>query len=661
MKKINLIIGALVCLFAFSACTDEVGYTPTGATDGVNGAYFPAGEPTSITLTEDGSAFDISICRTDTLGDLVLNLDVQMDSAAAEVLTVPDTVVFKSGENTSIITVTYDATKLVRGESYNFVISIPQNDAMNYQNTAISFTAKFPPLANWISIGKGVYADSFLFYEGYEVEIERDSVNPDNYRIKRPYLPGFLNTEVEGYTSEDYDVDAMDEYLEFSVLRAGQKIYGAVDITKDGLVIWDIYNTGFVHPTYADYINIISPASFTSFANESQIAKSYVKVWQESDKWKENGFLSKEYLENRANTLPAQIQLAPYYYMMSVGGWNYSTADDMITITFPGGVLGDYSVGVEYLGRFTDKENNEYAEIGVTMGDDVASVLLGMAMTGNTEASDAASAVLNGILDGSIEPVVLTEAGSARFALVESGKYTAVAISVDENGKAQEAQYTQFQYVSADAPNVPEVDPNEGWNILGMAKYTDDFIASLFTDAEPCTYDVEVQESDAIPGLYRLVNPYGAAFPYNEEGDWDTSNNYYLEINAVDPQGVYIETQQLGFDWGYGMFVASSVPAQLLDEYDLEVIKSAGYCGTLADGVITFPTKTLLITATALDGFYYANSNSAFRVELPSATKSSKSVKSIVNKRSINKNNISSKKLRLMDRKLVEQAVNNIR
>ena len=179
MKKINIILSALVCLFAFSACTDEVGYTPTGATDGVSGAYFSSDEPTSVTLTEDGSAFDIEICRTDTVGDLVLNLNVEMDSAAAEVLTVPDTAVFKSGENISIITVTYDATKLVRGKSYSFVISIAQNDAANYQNTALAFTAKFPELSKWKSIGKGYYLDNYFFNEKYEVEIERDSVNPD--------------------------------------------------------------------------------------------------------------------------------------------------------------------------------------------------------------------------------------------------------------------------------------------------------------------------------------------------------------------------------------------------------------------------------------------------------------------------------------------------
>ncbi len=58
------------------------------------------------------------------------------------------------------------------------------------------------------------------------------------------------------------------------------------------------------------------------------------------------------------------------------------------------------------------------------------------------------------------------------------------------------------------------------------------------------TYMVEVEESMTQPGLYRLVNPYGAAFPYNEPGDYDADNNYYLTINAVDPTRYILRSRQ---------------------------------------------------------------------------------------------------------------------
>ena len=54
------------------------------------------------------------------------------------------------------------------------------------------------------------------------------------------------------------------------------------------------------------------------------------------------------------------------------------------------------------------------------------------------------------------------------------------------------------------------------------------------------------------------------------------------------------------------------------DEATTEDIDEAGVWGTLKDGVITFPTNALLVTAEALGGkLYYGNTNGAFKVVLP--------------------------------------------
>lgn len=175
------------------------------------------------------------------------------------------------------------------------------------------------------------------------------------------------------------------------------------------------------------------------------------------------------------------------------------------------------------------------------------------------------------------------------------------------------------------------------WISLGYAIYRDDFMASLF-GFDPIAYEVEVQQHIEESGRYRLVNPYGAAFPYNEPGDWDASNDYYLEINAQDPQGVYIEQQALGIDWGYGMTYAYSLAANYMDNgYELEAIKAAGYCGTLENGVITFPAKTLLVTMESESDWYYANVNGGFAVVLPTAQNSTMSVKPALNKQGVDK------------------------
>lgn len=157
------------------------------------------------------------------------------------------------------------------------------------------------------------------------------------------------------------------------------------------------------------------------------------------------------------------------------------------------------------------------------------------------------------------------------------------------------------------------------WTSLGMATYYDGYVAPMY-GIKPNPYAVEIQENDLNPGLFRLVNPYGENFPYNEEGDWDDSQDYYLVIHAEDPDGVYIEEQSTGCDWGDGEFILYSMAAYYIDGgNDFDKVKNAGYMGTYDKeaGIITFPEKCLLM-AIGDDGWYYGDS-SVFMVVMPGA------------------------------------------
>lgn len=156
----------------------------------------------------------------------------------------------------------------------------------------------------------------------------------------------------------------------------------------------------------------------------------------------------------------------------------------------------------------------------------------------------------------------------------------------------------------------------------GKATYIDDFMTTFYTvENEP--YNVEIQESELYKGLYRLVYPYGEAYPYNEEGDYDDSKTYYLEINACDPNAVYMNVQETGMDWGYGMVsVGSEAGFRIANNgWTVEQAKAAGLTGTLKDGIITFPKGKLLISMAQHPsnpgGLYYANNNGAFLLALP--------------------------------------------
>ena len=158
------------------------------------------------------------------------------------------------------------------------------------------------------------------------------------------------------------------------------------------------------------------------------------------------------------------------------------------------------------------------------------------------------------------------------------------------------------------------------WESLGMGTYVEDCVSALF-GVENVAYAVEVQENMENRGIYRLVNPYGKAYPYNEEGDYDASQNYYMEINAQDPEGVYITRFNTGMDWGYGECIVWSMANYYMvrQGLSLEDVKAEGLCGTLSEGLITFPKESLLFGMMDYQdgGLYPANGNGKFTVALP--------------------------------------------
>lgn len=151
------------------------------------------------------------------------------------------------------------------------------------------------------------------------------------------------------------------------------------------------------------------------------------------------------------------------------------------------------------------------------------------------------------------------------------------------------------------------------------AVYTDGFLSSTFGFGA-YSWEVQIQKKVGSAGLYRLVDPYGDCSPLYDPSEYDPSQPYYLEINANDPTGVYIPMSAIGLDWGYGPISCWSAASRYLEAGNsLAAIKNAGYCGTLVDGVITFPNKALFTVMGS--SIYYANANDAFKVVLPDSEK----------------------------------------
>ena len=157
-----------------------------------------------------------------------------------------------------------------------------------------------------------------------------------------------------------------------------------------------------------------------------------------------------------------------------------------------------------------------------------------------------------------------------------------------------------------------------------VGSYREDMLTSLFK-VENVVYDVKIQKSIVNEGMYRMVNVYSKNYPYNEDGDYDTSKDYYWVINATDPDHVYFETYNSEMAWSYGQFSFTSMVAYFLSKGNtLEKIKQAKpeLFGTLKNGIITMPAKSMLVSmANYNDGeWLYGNPNGKLAVALPGYT-----------------------------------------
>lgn len=570
MKKyIESVMLMLIGMVAFSACSNSNDGDYQWATASGEQVYFSNTLPSKTDISFDQSSFTIQVNRVK--ADEAITVPLTLEEATG-IFTAPASVAFAAGSKTADVVISYDPTKLEYDNYISGTLSIADAQFVTpYGSSSYKFSAGVP--SPYVSIGTGTFAEDFYFGFTSKVEIMQNQENPNIFRIYGAY------NSVDGGTQS--------EYLELTVLQPGQKLYG-VEITMEGLVYWPGYNTGYHHSNYDADIKIYHPSEFQAYGAEENWVLSRVLAYQED------------------GVTPGQIQLAPCYYMDGVGGWAaYSqNTEGMVIITFPGYTPKDYALSIDYKGGFFNESGQNYASVDVTMGDDVTSVKLAVVEGGNVDAAVA------GVIDGTIESQTITENGAVNVPNNNAGFCSIVAVAFDGD-EAVSTAYAKF-YTEAGGPQ---------WKSLGVGAYTEDCLLPNYIknyDSDPLTYAVEIQENVNKPGLYRMVDPYGSAFPYNEDGDWDASQLWYVIIDATDPDGVFIPEQRTGLNWGDGEFSIQSLGSYYMDAgYPFATVKNAGYMGTLADGVITFPVKGLLAI---FDGdASYANVNGLTKIVLPSA------------------------------------------
>ena len=557
--------------------------------------YYPADMTSGIQIP-------VTVKRGTTVGNYTLPIEPSFSSD--ETLSGPTSVTFEDGANTATYTIsinkdleigeTVTANLVIdtlsigipavakpkeltpastAADSAQFLVDSVAYDSYLKKLSAYNIVTKITIMKdyNWITLGKGTVTDNFWYGQWADEETPATGActfmqaqeNPNIFRLVNPW---WAIAENLGFEEDDLSGNQTD--IQLYLLKKGDSFAGQT-ITNDGLVYFDRSNTGYHHSSYDADVWILHPSEFGSLSTE--------------DKW-----LYSKVTSYQANGLPATIQLAPYYYMFGVGGWNNTQADGVMEIVFPGVKVYDYGAKIAYAGLFTDVDNVVYAlaDYELTGADAKKASAYKVAVISQ---NDDADAVADAILAGEFEAADLKDVakdGRIQIEIPEglTGKLQVILVIIDEN-EVKKVVAATFEYYGGKNP----------WKSLGTdGVYYDDFVVPFATGYAygPWPVQVEVEEHSETPGLYRVKAMYaGVAAAFDKPG-----GEKEILIHAENPNTVYFLTQPTGLDLGAGEYSIVSYGGD-----DIEYFGQQGYSaevvinafpedfGTLKDGVITLP------------------------------------------------------------------------
>ena len=542
MKRLAYISLAFFATAALFSCTEKSTYEPGPQASGAQ-YYFSSDQATSVNISHTTQSVSIDVFRLETGSASTATVSVVDESglisSASSV-----TANFAAGSNKATLTfpITPSDWEFAKNYPVNFTIF---DESTPYGKSELTVTYKYPtPLK---SLGKAQLTENYFTGQTFTPQVYQSEIDPNEYHIQK-----FM-----GAKSED---------LIIHVTKAGDK-FGNVSFTQAGLVYFDDAWSGI---TYADvnsngkpdqHIDVCHPAGFKSYStDESKWAGSKVVLFQD-------------------NGIPAIVEIAPFYYISGLGGWDLTQNPANITIIFPGYEPKDYAVEATYAGLFTESDGTVYGEASVTLGADLEG---GVAVIVPGADEDAIAA---GIEKLASDEAVAFSGSTVRVPLpkdVQTGFYTIVVGGVAD-GVVQAVDAVPFYYQGGPldwdwllgdwgaydynlSERVVEGDPYE----MTIAKVDDTHIkiGNLWgTEAE---LDAVV-DFDAM-----TITIPGNQFAYHDSGV-DGDCNFV----AVDPENEFDTFEDLTTP----VIVKMTPGGLVIDNYDF-LIASGKYKGYTYDGGI---------------------------------------------------------------------------
>lgn len=420
MKSIKIFFLATVAIVAglFTACSDD-DFKAGPEVDGAQ-VYFPENVTTQHSISDDVSSIAIPVKRI--AKDEALTVAV-LASDESGLFTIPSSVSFAAGKETSELLITFDRTKLEDGKEYplSFLIN-DEDNTTPYGNRSLDITVMPWP---WVKMGTGKFREGWLsdVFTGNMFEIDvtvhshksKEGIYMVEEMLGWPYM-----TEFFGATQEE-----LSEQFSY---------------TPSNIVI-DCSN-----------------------ATQVTIEEQWSGITENSNGYGNFMIASAEpgTLVNGVITFPKDGLTAK---LVGLDREFSANSQGTFRIMLPGAEIVDYTLSAAYAGMKVSADGETAsAVIDFTYGADVTGISYVLA-SGNV--SDTADEIAAAIAAGTAENIyevkdfaVGAEKVSVEAELEASGVYTVIALPKNKAGKLLEAEASasSFFFPGKGGSSAPECD-----------------------------------------------------------------------------------------------------------------------------------------------------------------------------------------------------------
>lgn len=553
MKRLAYIFLAFFATAALFSCTEESTYEPGPQASGAQ-YYFSSDEATSVTISHTTQSVSVNLFRVETGSASTATVSIADESGLISSAS-SATANFAAGSNKATLTFPITPSDWEFAKDYKVTYTV-FDETTPYGKSELAVTYKYPtPLT---LLGNGKVTEGYFTGGEWTPKVYRSDLDPNEYHIQK--FMGSKSADLIIHVTK-----AGDTFGNITFTQAGLVYY---DDTYIGLSYYDVYPDG---GSPDQLINCDHPAGFKKYASdESTWVGNKVALFQD-------------------NGIPAVVEIAPYYYINGLGGWDRTQLPATITIVFPGYEPKDYAVEAEYEGLFTDPDGASFGQAAVTLGADIESGVA-VIVRGNLEEDIEAGVAL---LASEDESVVSFTGDSVRVPLPEdahTGVYSIVIGGVAE-GEIQEATYVSFFYQGD--PETVDWDWLAGeWLAADYSYYSGepDEASYLMTITKVDDTHCKISNIWGSKGEFEGVVDFDAmtiTLPGNQFAFNDGGISAKCYLIAVDPEAEYAPFKDLTTP-----IVAQLSPKGIvIDNYDF-IISGGKYDGeTYAGGLCTTMTK----------------------------------------------------------------------